>query len=61
MVIRIAEEAGGSCDINGMKYVQGVNMMGDKNMDVNEQNSHKVLAVNKIPLFRDLNNITRAD
>lgn len=46
MVIRIAEEAGGSCDRNGMKYVQGVNMVGDKNMDVNEQNSHKVLAVN---------------
>lgn len=36
-------------------------MVGNKNMDVNEQNSHKVLAVNKIPLFRDLNNITRTD
>lgn len=60
MVIRIAEEAGGSCDRNGIKYIQGVNMVGDKNMDINEQNSHKVLAVNKIPLFRDLNNITRA-
>lgn len=36
-------------------------MVGDKNMDVNEQNSHKVLAVSKTPLFRDLNNITTAD
>lgn len=61
MVVRIAEEARGSCDRNGVKYVQGVNMVGDKNMGVNEQNSHKVLAVNKIPLFRDLNNITRTD
>lgn len=61
MVVRIPEEAGGSCDRNGMKYVQGENMVEDKNMNVNEQNLHKVLAGNKIPLFRDLNNITRAD
>lgn len=53
MVLRIQREARGSCNGNGMKYVQGLNMVGDKNMEANEQNSHKVLAVNKIPLFRD--------